>query len=539
ADIPEPIIKKLNIPVIPFLIHTENGTFKDGVQMEANEFIRYINSGKSAVSSPPDVREFTDFFAGVIKKAHHVIHIALTTSVSTDYERAKEAAKSFDNVTVVNSTCLSSATGLLVMIACKLAQQNIPVNEIVSELEEVKKRLRCSFVINTTEFMAKKNLINPKVHALTKAINLHPCLNVRNDKSGIGGVWFGSTKRAYKKYIQKAFPVDIIPDSDVVFITYVDVPLATLNWIKEEISKIAYFERVVFKQASAAISSNCGPGTFGILYFVKSNKSYNIGSFIDDEERAEREAEAEAAEEETVVREVRKPAVAEQISETETTAEAATEPEGDKVSGQKGTDGPWYYHIEGLNGDEAIKNSGSEDAFKTVLKIFYDSMPAKAKELDGYYSGEDWQNYTIKIHAMKSSAKLIGAMELSDKAFKLEMAGKEGNVDYIRDNHEDFMKDFAKFKEPLSAVFEDKKEVAEDKPANPVADSYLMESVYESLTEAAEAMDCDMMDEVFSELAEYSLSPVDEEKIKAIREKADNFDYDGVLEILNGNNNQN
>ena len=57
-------------------------------------------------------------------------------------------------------------------------------------------------------------------------------------------------------------------------------PADTLDWIEEEIRKTAYFEHIVFQQASAAISSNCGPGTFGILYFLKSNKSYNIASFI-------------------------------------------------------------------------------------------------------------------------------------------------------------------------------------------------------------------------------------------------------------------
>ena len=56
--------------------------------------------------------------------------------------------------------------------------------------------------------------------------------------------------------------------------------METLKWIEEEIRKVAYFENVIFQQASAAISSNCGPGTFGILYFLKSNKSYNLASYV-------------------------------------------------------------------------------------------------------------------------------------------------------------------------------------------------------------------------------------------------------------------
>jgi hypothetical protein len=61
------------------------------------------------------------------------------------------------------------------------------------------------------------------------------------------------------------------------------VPAETLYWIKDEISRIAFFENVVFVQASAAISANCGPGSFGILYFIKSNKSYNLSPYFEKE----------------------------------------------------------------------------------------------------------------------------------------------------------------------------------------------------------------------------------------------------------------
>ena len=84
--------------------------------------------------------------------------------MSDDYKIATEAAKSFDNVTVINSESISSATGLLVLIANKLVQQNTPIEDIVAELEAVKSRLRCSFIIDTTEYMARKGLVNARTN---------------------------------------------------------------------------------------------------------------------------------------------------------------------------------------------------------------------------------------------------------------------------------------------------------------------------------------------------------------------------------------
>ncbi len=521
SDIPDAVIKKYGIPIIPSIIHTEEGVFKDGVQMDANELIRYINTGKDAYSSPPDVKTYTEFFAGALKRAHHLIHISLTTSMSEDYYTATEAAKAFDNVTVICSECLSSATGILALIGYKLAQQNIPVNEIVEELENVKHRLRCSFIIDNTDFMARRGFISKNVGKIAKALNLHPYLKFKDDKSSVGGIWFGNTKRVYKNYIRRSFPVDIIPDSDVVFITYVDIPSDTLMWIKEEISKLAYFEKVVFKQASAAISSNCGPGTFGILYFVKSNKSYNIGSLITSEEVYDDAAEEPYEAIEALTINDNYGIKQEDIIVSNNDESVLLDEEGDK---------PWYKKISAIDLSKAIENSGSVDAFLTVAKIYYDSIKSKSDELESFFNDKDWENYTIKIHALKSSSKLIGAMELADKAQLLEDAGKAKDVEFITKNHSIFMDEYKAIGQEFKEALSDNEEANDDMP---LADDFLMESVYEGLKESAENMDCDSISEIFKEVEGYKIPDKEKTKFDELVAKAGQFDYEGMLNILN------
>ncbi len=522
CDLPDAVVKKLHIPIIPFVISTEDGVFEDGVSLDAYELIKHMESGKDAVSSPPDEAAYTEFFAEVLKRAHHIIHIALTTSMSKEYPHASEAAKSFDNVSVVNSECVSSATGILVLIAYKLMQQGLPPADIVSELETVKKRLKCSFVLNTTEYMARRGYVSARLNKIAEILNLHPALMVKNDKAGIGGVWIGRTKRAYRKYIKWVLPPDTIPDSDIVFVTYMDLPDETLEWIEEEIKKTAYFEHVIFKQSSAAISSNCGPGTFGILYFLKSNKSYNLASFFNTEKRFEEEAfedeTGEAAEERTEAENV--PFEETSVYETQDPGSIPSEPK-------------WYQIIDGIDPEAAIKNSGSEEAFKAVLKIFYDSIPEKYSELERNYSSGDWENYTIKIHALKSSARLVGALELGSAAEQLEMAGKGDNITYIRENHAPVMEEYLKYREVLALVYDDGgEETGEDKSSKPVADDFIMESIYDELRLAADDMDCDKVQAILKEAGEYTIPDSEKEKFDLISEKAGMYDYDGILEAL-------
>ncbi|MCR5651336.1 MAG: DegV family EDD domain-containing protein [Lachnospiraceae bacterium] len=456
CDLPDNVIKKLNIPILPVIIKTEDGVFKDGVHMDAIELIKHVAEGKEAYSVLSGEAEYTEFFAGVLKKAHHVIHIATTDSMRGDNHAAREAAKSFDNVTVINSETTSSAAGILVLIACKLVHQGMAAEDIVLELESVKKKLNCSFVINTTDFLAKKGLISKRMNRIADAVNIHPIFKTRNDKGRIEKLAFGRTKRAYRQYIHGAFTPGFPPDKDVVFITYVDIPADMLAWIVEEVKKCAAFEHVVLQQASAAISLNCGSGTFGIMYFHKTGKSYNIASFIEDNSRIAKDLPEDDAVNETD----------EQAEQTQQTKErddsgieirsyepvAAVEP---SRSFGMTLERKWYQNIKCIDTKIGIKNCESEETFKAVLDMFVEAVPETIEELDGCFDAEDWENYTIKIHALKGSAKLVGAAELGDMAEKLQFAGDENNIQYIKDNHAAAMENYRRLGEALAPVFEE------------------------------------------------------------------------------------
>ena len=189
----------------------------------------------------------------------------------------------------------------------------------------------------------------------------------------------------------------------------------------------------------------------------------------------------------------------------------------------------WYEGIPGIDPEKAIKNSGSEDGFKAVLQIFYDSIDSKSSEIEGYYQKGDWKDYTIKVHALKSSAMIIGAIALSDKAKALEAAGNEDDIDYIREHHEEMMEEYRSYKEKLSTVFPGNEKEDDEKP---LADKTLIATVYDTIREACDLMDTDAIEEAFSELSAYRIPADEKERLDKLKECFDNFDYDGMLSIL-------
>ncbi|MDE5824702.1 MAG: response regulator, partial [Lachnospiraceae bacterium] len=72
--------------------------------------------------------------------------------------------------------------------------------------------------------------------------------------------------------------------------------------------------------------------------------------------------------------------------------------------------------IPELNIQGALKLLGSEDLFMTILADYYHAIPKKLKLIQNYKDKEEWHNYTVEVHALKSSSRQIGADELSDRA---------------------------------------------------------------------------------------------------------------------------
>ncbi|MCI8751567.1 MAG: response regulator [Lachnospiraceae bacterium] len=79
------------------------------------------------------------------------------------------------------------------------------------------------------------------------------------------------------------------------------------------------------------------------------------------------------------------------------------------------------------------------EIYKEILTVFLQIKKQKQPELEMFFEKEDWKNYTIAVHALKSSSLNIGAKRLSDISAGLEKAGHDGDIDYIKEHHADMV----------------------------------------------------------------------------------------------------
>ncbi|MBR5913185.1 MAG: response regulator [Selenomonadaceae bacterium] len=188
----------------------------------------------------------------------------------------------------------------------------------------------------------------------------------------------------------------------------------------------------------------------------------------------------------------------------------------------------WLNKISGINVKDGIEHCGDVESYLDALTVFAQSVTAGAKEIADFYRNNDIKNYTVKVHALKSSARVIGANELSEKARRLEDAGNAGYVDEIKKFTDGLLELYISFAEKLSPLIK----VEGEDDSKPLIDEDELAEAYETMKEVAQTFDYDSMQFVIQSLEEYKLPPDDAKKFAELKIAASKPDWEKILELL-------
>ena len=187
----------------------------------------------------------------------------------------------------------------------------------------------------------------------------------------------------------------------------------------------------------------------------------------------------------------------------------------------------WVHDVEELSVEDGIKNSGGIGGFINSLRLFYDTLDGNAKVIEDAYNAGDIKLFTVKVHALKTSARIVGATVLSKLAADLEEAGNKGNIDFIDENEGTLLRGYRAFKESLSKL----DEANDDSGKEPIPEDELR-GAYEALKEVIPQMDYDSVEMIIDQLGEYKLPEKDAAIIKDLNAKLKVLDWDGMEELI-------
>jgi DegV family protein with EDD domain len=271
ADIPAEFLEQYDIAMIPHMVKTSHGLFKDGLEIETSGLISYMEGSDESVETlAPSVEEYSNFFSKQLDEANNVIHISISSRIlNSGYTAAKKAAADFGNVTVIDSGHLSSSQGLMAVVAARFADEGKDVESISVGLETLKKRVHTSFIVESLDYLVRQKYVSEQGGYLADAFMAHPVLVLKKGKMVLSRFYFGSRERAWKKYIAAIFRVSGSIDHRFMFITYAGMTTRDLERVRELVEEKMKFDKIFIQKASPAIAASCGPGTFGLLFFTE------------------------------------------------------------------------------------------------------------------------------------------------------------------------------------------------------------------------------------------------------------------------------
>lgn len=270
CDLPQEILDKNNITMIPLAVIKDGKQFTDCVDIvPADIFAHVANGGDLCSTAAINIGEYSEYFAKYTKDYDGVIHINLSSEFSSCHQNACLAAEDFDNVRVVDSRNLSTGQGLVVLKACELAKECENLDEIAEKLRAFTDKVEASFLLDRLEYMVKGGRCSAAAALGANLLNLKPCIEVKNGKMAVVKKYRGNYAKCLATYVKDRLANRDDVDKDTLFVTRTPVTDECLNAVKDAVDTYNDFTTTYWNQAGCSISCHCGPGTLGVLFVRK------------------------------------------------------------------------------------------------------------------------------------------------------------------------------------------------------------------------------------------------------------------------------
>ena len=270
CDLSPELYGRYHISVIPLCVTMGDRLCRDGVDVEPSELFEYVaKTGTLPTTSAISVGEYEDFFSPFVNEGFEVVHINLSSELSSSHQNACLAAQKLGNIFVVDSRNLSTGSGHLVILAAELASAGYDGAYIAKALDEMKGSLDVSFIVQTLDYLHKGGRCSGLARFGANMLKLRPEIVMENGSLHVGKMYRGSMEKTILDYVRGRLEKAEHICYDRIFVTHSGVPAEIVEKVVALVKELRPFEEVIETVAGSTISCHCGPNCLGVLFFRK------------------------------------------------------------------------------------------------------------------------------------------------------------------------------------------------------------------------------------------------------------------------------
>ncbi len=171
----------VNVLPMPFFIDGE--TYFEDIDLTQEQFYEKLENKAEISTSMPAVGSVTDLWDNLLKEFDEIVHIPMSSGLSSSCETAIMLAQDYDNkVQVVNNQRISVTQKQVVLDAIELVKRGKSAKEIKDYLEETKYDSSIYIMVDTLYYLKKGGRITPAAAALGTLLKLKPVLQIQGEK---------------------------------------------------------------------------------------------------------------------------------------------------------------------------------------------------------------------------------------------------------------------------------------------------------------------------------------------------------------------
>lgn len=269
--LPKSIAESYDIAVIPQIIHIDEDTFYEGIDIDVPQFLQRLQKSRSlpkTAAPPPElfIREFEKH----TDPAEPIVCIHPSSEVSGTVRSATIAAQDFPHldIRVIDTRVIASPLATLVILAAQWAQQGLDADEIVERLKSMYQACQIFFLVDTLEYLAKGGRIGGAAALVGSMLQIKPILTFVD-----GRVEAFEKERTHKRALEKLISIvkERIPKQNQphLSIMHAGIPAQAEEFARDLANRLSISEIPIY-EVPPAIITHGGPGILGVAFFTKS-----------------------------------------------------------------------------------------------------------------------------------------------------------------------------------------------------------------------------------------------------------------------------
>ena len=267
CDLSEELLSRYNVKILPLTILLGEESFLDGAHYTpADMYKRYRADGTLPKTAAPSLQQITEFFTPFLNEGYEIVHLDISSELSSTCNNARIVSTELDGVYVVDSRMLSTGVGLLVIEGAECRDKGMSAADIAEHLTALTEKVDTSFVLDTLEFMWKGGRCSGVAALGANLLKLKPALEMKDGKLGVYKKYRGSINSVYKQYITERLSGKKVRPGHVFITESGEIEQSVIDELEALVRELIPVQEIHHTIAGCTVSSHCGPKTLGVLF---------------------------------------------------------------------------------------------------------------------------------------------------------------------------------------------------------------------------------------------------------------------------------